>query len=67
MDKNGQHAIETKDCDEYLLPHEGVLEVIRGTLVKADGSTYDPTDFVTLTNNGWNLFQSLQYQWSWLT
>jgi hypothetical protein len=61
MDKDGQHTIETKDLDEYLLPHKAVLEV-RGRLVKNDGSDYDPDDKVTLTNNGWSLFKTVEYQ-----
>ena len=61
MDKAGYHLIETRDLDEYLLPHKAVLEV-RGRLVKEDGTNYANTDAITLTNNGWSLFRSLQYQ-----
>ncbi|XP_065193174.1 uncharacterized protein LOC135824369 [Sycon ciliatum] len=57
-----QHIIETKDLDEYLLPHKALLEV-RGRLVKAaDGSNYDPDDVITLSNNGWSLFKTVEYQ-----
>ena len=43
MDKpdGGQYTIETRDMDEYLLPHKAVLEV-RGRLTKADGSAIIP-------------------------
>ena len=61
MDKAGSHLIETRDLDEYLLPHKAVLEV-RGRLVKEDGTNYANTAAITLTNNGWSLFRSLQYQ-----
>ena len=61
MDKDGDHTIETRDLDKYLLPHKAVLEV-RGRLVKEDGINYADTDAITLTNNGWSLFRSLQYQ-----
>ena len=61
MDKAGSHLIETRDLDEYLLLHQAKLEV-RGRLVKEDGTNYANTDTITLTNNGWSLFQSLQYQ-----
>ena len=57
-----QHIIETKDLDEYLLPHKALLEV-RGRLVKAaDGSNYGPDDVITLSNNGWSLFKTVEYQ-----
>ena len=46
----------------YLLPHKALLEV-RGRLVKAaDGSNYDPNDVITLSNNGWSLFKTVEYQ-----
>ena len=61
MDKEGYHNIETRDLDEYLLPHKAVLEV-RGRLVKENGTNYANTDANTITNNGWSLFRSLQYQ-----
>ena len=57
-----QHIIETKDLDEYLLPHKALLEVC-GQLVKAaDGSNYGPDDVITLSNNGWSLFKTVEYQ-----
>ena len=61
MDKEGDHTIKTRDLDVYLLPHKAVLEV-RGRLVKEDGTNYANTDAITITNNGWSLFRSLQYQ-----
>ena len=60
MDKSGDHTIYVKDDNIYLLPHKAYVEV-RGKLVKADGSNYAATDAVSLTNNGWSLFQSLKY------
>ena len=61
MNKEGDHTIKTRDLDEYLLPHKAVLEV-RGRLVKEDGTNYANTDAITITNNGWSLFRSLQYE-----
>ena len=62
MDKDGDHIIQTDDENVYLLPHKAYLEV-RGKLVKAaDGSNYADTDAITLTNNGWSLFRTIQYQ-----
>lgn len=55
-------SIETKDLDEYLLPHKAVLE-IRGRLKQAgNGADYDADDNITLCNNGWSLFRSVEYQ-----
>ena len=45
----------------YTYSHKAYLEV-RGKLVKADDSNYNATDAITLTNNGWSLFRSIQYQ-----
>ena len=62
MNKLGEHKIETRDLDKYLLPHKVMLEG-RGKLVKAaDNSNYATTDVVTFVNNGWSLFRSIQYQ-----
>ena len=65
MNKLGEHTIETRDLDEYLLPHKAMLKA-RGKLVKeddTDGTTINAaTDAITLVNNGWSLFQSIQYQ-----
>ena len=58
----GEHTIRINDENVYFLPHKAYLEV-RGKLVKAaDGSNYDAADAITLTNNGWSLFESIQYQ-----
>ena len=58
----GIYTIETRDSDVYLLPHKAVLHV-RGRLhdVTNDGD-YAAGAEVTLTNGGWSLFQSAQYQ-----
>ena len=61
MDKSTQ-IIETRDLDEYLLPHKAMLE-IRGRLVKTvDGTAFAPEDEITLVNNGWSLFKTVEYQ-----
>ena len=61
MDKSTQ-IIETRDLDEYLLPHKAMLE-IRGRLVKTvDGIAFAPEDEITLVNNGWSLFKTVEYQ-----
>ena len=61
MNKDGQHIVETKDLDEYLLPHKSLIEV-RGRLVKNDGTDYNPEDDIALVNNGWSLFKTVEYQ-----
>ena len=48
---NSTHIVETRDQDEYLLPHKAMLE-IRGCLVKNDVSNCDAFDNITLVNNG---------------
>ena len=61
MNKDGERKIETRDMDEYLLPHKAMLEV-RGRLVKeTDDTKYAATDAITTVNNGWSLFRSIQY------
>ena len=61
MNKDGQHIIETRDEDVYLLPHKAYLE-IRGKLQTAGNVNYGENDAVSLVNNGWSLFHSAQYQ-----
>ena len=56
INKLGEHL------DEYLLPLKAMVEV-RGKLVKAaNNSNYAVTDVVTVVNNGWSHFLSIQYK-----
>ena len=61
MNKDGQHIIETRDEDVYLLPHKAFLE-IRGKIQTNANGNYNNDDIITLVNNGWSLFHSAQYQ-----
>ena len=62
MSKDGQHIIETKDEDVYLLSHKAFVEV-RGRLqTAAANANYAVGDIFSLVINGWSLFQSVQYQ-----
>ena len=61
MNKDGQHIIETKDEDVFLLPHKAYLE-IRGKLQTNANANYNNNDVISLINNGWSLFQTAQYQ-----
>lgn len=61
MNRNGQHIIETKDEDVFLLPHKAFLEV-RGKLQTNANADYNNNDVISLVNNGWSLFQTAQYQ-----
>ena len=61
MNKDGQHIIETKDEDVFLLPHKAYLE-IRGKLQTNANVNYNADDVISLVNNGWSLFQTAQYQ-----
>ena len=61
MNKDGQHIIETKDEDVFLLPHKAYLE-IRGKLQTNANANYNNNDVISLVNNGWSLFQTAQYQ-----
>ena len=61
MNKDGQHIIETKDEDVFLLPHKAFLE-IRGRLQTTADANYAAGAVVSLVNNGWSLFQKAQYQ-----
>ena len=59
FNREGQHIIETKDEDVFLLPHKAFLEV-RGKL--QTNANYNNNDAISLVNNGWSLFQTAQYQ-----
>ena len=61
MNKDGQHIIETKDEDVFLLPHKSYLE-IRGKLQTNANANYNNNDVISLVNSGWSLFQTAQYQ-----
>ena len=61
MNKDGQHIIETKDKDVFLLSHKAYLE-IRGKLQTNANANYNNNDVISLVNNGWSLFQTAQYQ-----
>ena len=61
MNKDGQHIIETKDEDVFLLLHKAYLE-IRGKLQTNANANYNNNDVISLVNNGWSLFQTAQYQ-----
>jgi len=61
MNKDGQHIFETKDEDVFLLPHKAFLE-IRGKLQTNVNANYNINDAISLVNNGWSLFQTVQYQ-----
>ena len=55
-------TIETQDI--FTHPSESYL-IIEGTLLKADGTYYDPANLVTLTNNGiMYLFKRIRYDLS---
>ena len=55
-------AIETQDI--FTHPSESFL-IIEGRLLKADGTTYDPANLITLTNNGiMHLFKRIRYDLS---
>ena len=55
-------TIETQDI--FTHPSESYL-IIEGTLLKADGTQYDPANLVTLTNNGiMYLFKRIRYDLS---
>ena len=55
MNKDGQHIIETKDKDVFLLPHKAYLE-IRGKLQTNANANYNNNDVISLVNYGWSLF-----------
>ena len=61
FNREGQHTIETKDEDVFLLPHKAFLEV-RGKLQTNANANYNNNDAISLVNNGWSLFQTAQYQ-----
>lgn len=61
MDKPGEQIIETKNLNDYLLPHKAMLEV-RGKLVQTDGNDFPALTNITLVNNGWSLFKSIRYK-----
>ena len=51
MNKDGQHIIETKDEDVFLLTHKAYLE-IRGKLQTNANANYNNNDVISLVNNG---------------
>ena len=55
-------TIETQDI--FTHPSESYL-IVKGRLIKADGTPYDPANLVTLTNNGiMHLFKRIRYDLS---
>jgi len=61
MNKDGQHIIETKDENVFLLPRKAFLEIRRKLQTNADVN-YNINDAISLVNNGCSLFQIAQYQ-----
>ena len=50
--------------DIFAHPSKSFL-IIKGRLIKADGTLYDPANLITLTNNGMmHLFKRIQYDLS---
>ncbi len=55
-----KYEIATRNFESWIHPHNSFLHV-KGRILKSDGSNITDTDLVTITNNGFNLFDRAKY------
>ena len=64
LDTTGEIRINIEQQDLFTLPSEAYI-LVEGRLLKADGTSYEDTDAITLVNNGiMYLFSQISYQLS---
>ncbi len=56
-----KYKIPAKDLNLWIHPHNSYLH-LRGKVIKSDGTDLSPSDMVTLTNNGFDLFNTAKYR-----
>jgi hypothetical protein len=56
-----KYKIPAKDLNVWIHPHNSYLH-LRGKVLKSDGTDLSQNDMVTLTNNGFNLFNTAKYR-----
>jgi hypothetical protein len=56
-----KYKIPAKDLNVWIHPHNSYLH-LRGKVLKSDGTDLSLNDMVTLTNNGFNLFNTAKYR-----
>jgi hypothetical protein len=55
-----KYKLPAKDLNVWIHPHNSYLH-LRRKVLKSDGTDLSPNDMVTLTNNGFNLFNTAKY------
>ncbi len=55
-----KYEIATRNFENWIHPHNSFLH-IKGKILKPDGSNLSDSDIVTITNDGFNLFDRANY------
>jgi len=55
-----KYEFYTRDLDQWLLPHKSYI-LIKGKLVKEDGTSFSESDDIALVNNGFSVFRRANY------
>jgi hypothetical protein len=55
-----KYEFYTRDLDQWLLPHKSYL-LVKGKLLKEDGTNFGENDDVALVNNGFSIFRRANY------
>jgi hypothetical protein len=56
-----KYKIPVKDLNVWIHPHTSYLH-LKGKVLKSDGTEITANEWVTLTNNGFNLFSTAKYR-----